>query len=93
MRERYQSCLGVAGFHELRRVVTNLAVLDFGGPDHSMRLRSVHPGVSVSDVAEATGFLLAAPYQVPRTRLPTTDELTLIREHLDPEARRDEELA
>ncbi len=30
-------------------------------PDHSMRLRSVHPGVSVSDVAEATGFLLAAP--------------------------------
>jgi len=82
-----------AGFHELRRVVTNLAVLDFGGPDHSMRLRSVHPGVSVSAVAEATGFLLASPYQVPRTRLPTAAELTLIRTHLDPEARRDEELA
>lgn len=82
-----------AGFHELRRVVTNLAVLDFGGPDHSMRVRSVHPGVSVSDVAEATGFLLAAPYQVPRTRLPTEAELTLIREHLDPEAQRDKEVA
>jgi acyl CoA:acetate/3-ketoacid CoA transferase beta subunit len=81
-----------AGFHELRRVVTNLAVLDFGGPDHSMRLRSVHPGVSVSDVAEVTGFLLAAPYQVPRTRLPTDAELALIREHLDPEARRDKEV-
>ncbi|HUB38882.1 MAG TPA: CoA-transferase [Streptosporangiaceae bacterium] len=79
-------------FHELRRVVTNLAVLDFGGPDHSMRLRSVHPGVSVSDVADATGFLLAAPYQVPQTRLPTTAELTLIRERLDPDARRDGEL-
>ena len=37
-----------AGFHELRCVVTNLAVLDFAGPDHSMRLRSVHPwGVGV----------------------------------------------
>jgi acyl CoA:acetate/3-ketoacid CoA transferase beta subunit len=82
-----------AGFHELRRVVTNLAVLDFGGPDHSMRVRSVHPGVSVSDVAEATGFLLAAPYQVPQTRLPTEAELALIRTHLDPEGRRDEELA
>jgi acyl CoA:acetate/3-ketoacid CoA transferase beta subunit len=79
-------------FHELRRVVTNLAVLDFGGPDHSMRLRSVHPGVSVSDVADATGFLLAAPYQVPLTRLPTSAELALIRERLDPDARRDAEL-
>jgi acyl CoA:acetate/3-ketoacid CoA transferase beta subunit len=82
-----------AGFHELRRVVTNLAVLDFGGPDHTMRVRSLHPGVSVSDVAEATGFLLAAPYQVPHTRLPTTAELALIREYLDPDERREEELA
>ncbi len=80
-------------FHELRRVVTNLAVLDFAGPDHSMRLRSVHPGVSVSDVADATGFLLAAPYQVPQTRLPTPSELALIREQLDPDARRDQVLS
>ena len=82
-----------AGFHELRCVVTNLAVLDFAGHDHSMRLRSVHPGVSVSDVAEATGFLLAAPYEVPETRLPTAAELTLIRERLDPGASRDQDLA
>jgi acyl CoA:acetate/3-ketoacid CoA transferase beta subunit len=82
-----------ARFHELRRVVTNLAVLDFGSHDHSMRLRSVHPGVTVSDVAEATGFLLAAPYQVPQTRLPTAAELALIRDHLDPQSRRDQELA
>lgn len=82
-----------AGFHELRCVVTNLAVLDFAGHDHSMRLRSMHPGVSVSDVAEATGFLLAAPYRVPVTRLPTAAELALIREQLDPDSRRDQELA
>jgi acyl CoA:acetate/3-ketoacid CoA transferase beta subunit len=92
----YDRARGLSGrtadFHELRCVVTNLAVLDFGGPDHSMRLRSAHPGVSVSDVAEATGFLLAAPYQVPQTRLPTAAELTLIREHLDPDALRDQEL-
>ncbi len=82
-----------ADFHELRRVVTNLAVLDFAGSDHSMRLRSVHPGMSVSDVAEATGFLLAAPYQVPETRLPTAAELALIREKLDPAGSRDQELS
>ena len=73
--------------------MTNLAVLDFAGPDHAMRLRSVHPGVTVSDVADATGFLLAAPYQMPQTRLPTVAELTLIRQHLDPDGRRDQELA
>jgi len=83
----------VRGFHELRVVVTNLGVLDFGGPDHAMRLRSVHPGVSVYDVADVTGFVLAAPLQVPQTRLPTAKELTVIREQLDPEARRDKELA
>jgi acyl CoA:acetate/3-ketoacid CoA transferase beta subunit len=83
----------VRGFHELRVVVTNLAVLDFAGPDHAMRLRSVHPGVSVSDVADATGFVLAAPLQVPQTRLPTPQELSIIREQLDPEVRRDGELA
>jgi acyl CoA:acetate/3-ketoacid CoA transferase beta subunit len=81
------------GFHELRRVVTNLAVLDFAGHDHTMRLRSVHPGVSVSDVAEATGFLLAAPYDVPQTRLPTAAELALLRDQLDPDSRRDRDLA
>jgi acyl CoA:acetate/3-ketoacid CoA transferase beta subunit len=79
--------------HELRAVITNLAVLDFGGPDHAMRLRSVHPGVTVSDVADATGFILAAPLQVPQTRLPTAEELVLIREHLDPDSLRDQELA
>jgi acyl CoA:acetate/3-ketoacid CoA transferase beta subunit len=79
--------------HELRVVVTNLAVLDFGGPDNGMRLRSVHPGVTVSDVADATGFVFSSPLQVPHTRLPTDEELRLIREHIDPDGRRDQELA
>ena len=48
-----------ARFHELRVVVTNLAVLDFRTADHAMRLRSVHPGVAVGDVTAATGFPLA----------------------------------
>jgi len=81
-----------AGFHELRVVVTNLAVLDFQAPDHTMRLRSLHPGVTLSEVVDATGFALAVPDQVPVTRPPTAAELDLIRRQLDPSGLRDREL-
>jgi acyl CoA:acetate/3-ketoacid CoA transferase beta subunit len=82
-----------AAFHELRAVVSNLAVLDFDAPGHVMRLRSVHPGVTVDDVLAATGFALHVPDDVPVTRPPAPHELALIRERLDPAGRRDRELA
>jgi acyl CoA:acetate/3-ketoacid CoA transferase beta subunit len=81
-----------ARFHELRVVVTNLAVLDFRTPGRTMRLRSVHPGVAVGDVVAATGFPLAVPDDVPVTRPPTARELDLIRSRLDPAGLRDREL-
>jgi acyl CoA:acetate/3-ketoacid CoA transferase beta subunit len=84
---------GQARFHELRVVVTNLAVLDFATAGHGMRLRSVHPGVSASDVTAATGFPLEVPAAVPVTRLPEPGELALIRHRLDPAGLRDRELA
>lgn len=71
-------------FHELRLVVTNLAVLDFGGPEHTMRLRSVHPGVTVERVREQTGFALAMAEHVGETPAPSAEQLRLIREVLDP---------
>jgi acyl CoA:acetate/3-ketoacid CoA transferase beta subunit len=73
-------------------VVTNLAVLDFATAHHGMRLRSVHPGVSVDEVTEATGFPLVIPPTVARTRAPSPAELDLIRGTLDPDGRRDAEL-
>lgn len=82
-----------ARFHEVRVVVTNLAVLDFATPDHTMRLRSVHPGVAVSDVVAATGFPLVIADEVPSTRLPSPAELTLIRDVLDPDGKREREVA
>jgi acyl CoA:acetate/3-ketoacid CoA transferase beta subunit len=81
-----------ARFHGLRRVVTNLAVLDFDTPDHSMRLVSCHPGVSVDVVARATGFPLVVPAHVATTRAPTPEELRLIREIIDPEGTAAKEL-
>jgi acyl CoA:acetate/3-ketoacid CoA transferase beta subunit len=70
--------------HEIRVVVTNKAVLDFATPDHSMRVRSLHPGVTLEEVVEATGFPLVIPDDLPASRLPTEDELQLVREVLDP---------
>jgi acyl CoA:acetate/3-ketoacid CoA transferase beta subunit len=78
-------------YHELRHVVTNLCVLDFQTPDHRMRLRSVHPGVSISDVTAATGFSLVIPHDVPVSRLPTDDELAILTE-LDPRGARNSEV-
>jgi acyl CoA:acetate/3-ketoacid CoA transferase beta subunit len=83
----------VAGHHQLRRVVTNLAVLDFETPDHRMRLRSVHPGVTVEAVQAATGFELALPDGgVPESRLPTDEELAILTEVLDPGGQRQAEV-
>jgi len=79
-------------FHEIRRVVSNLAVFDFETPDRVMRLRSVHPGVSVDEVREATGFELVVPDDVDETRTPTPEELDLIRMVLDPRGLREREV-
>jgi acyl CoA:acetate/3-ketoacid CoA transferase beta subunit len=79
-------------FHEIRVVISNLGVFDFETPDHAMRLRSLHPGVSVADVTEATGFELVIPDEPPISRLPDADELELIREVLDPTRMREKEL-
>jgi acyl CoA:acetate/3-ketoacid CoA transferase beta subunit len=87
------AALGPAGrFVEIRRVVSNLGVFDFETPDRSMRLRSVHPGVAVEDVVAATGFPLAVPDEVPTSRLPTPEELKLIREVIDPDGDREREV-
>ncbi len=74
-----------ARFHDIRRVVSNLGVFDFETPDHSMRLISVHPGVSVEEVVENTGFKLVIDGETPESRTPSDEELRLIREVIDPE--------
>ncbi|GDY31604.1 CoA-transferase subunit beta [Gandjariella thermophila] len=78
-------------FHAVHRVVTNLAVLDFDTPDRTMRLVSTHPGVTVDEVRESTGFPVDAG-EVGETRRPTAEELRLLRTVLDPKSLRDREV-
>lgn len=79
-------------FHDVFRVVTNLAVLDFASPDRTMRIASVHPGVRMTDVQEQTGFELVTQGEVATTREPSDTELKLLREVLDPKGIREKEV-
>ncbi|MFD7668656.1 CoA-transferase subunit beta [Streptomyces sp. NPDC059788] len=80
-------------YHRVAEVVSDLGVFDFETPDHSMRLRSLHPGVRLGDVLAATGFALRVPDGgVPCTREPDAAELRLIREVIDPRGLRDREV-
>ncbi len=82
----------VGRFHDVFRVVTNLAVLDFDTPDRAMRVASVHPGVTVEQVQAETGFPLVVPADLPVTREPTDEELKLLREVIDPNGVREKEV-
>ncbi|MCB0931908.1 MAG: CoA-transferase [Mycobacterium sp.] len=78
-------------FVDVHRVVSNLGVFDFGGPDHTMRAVSLHPGIDADTVRANTSFSVHGLDAAPRTRLPTGEELTLIRD-IDPKGLRDREI-
>ena len=68
---------------DLRLIVTDLCVMDFGGPDNAIRVRSLHNGVTVEQVRDATGFDVQADEDLPATPLPSEEQLAIIR-RLDP---------
>lgn len=79
-------------FVNVYQVISNLGVFDFGGPDSTMRALTLHPGVAPEEVRENTSFEISGLDRAGETRLPTDDELRLIREVIDPKALRDREI-
>lgn len=71
-------------FLDLRRIISNLAVMDFRGPNNQVRVISLHPGVSFEEVQDNTGFELAVADGLGVTPPPTDAQLAIIRERLDP---------
>jgi glutaconate CoA-transferase subunit B len=65
--------------------VTPICVMDFEDETKAMRLRSVHPGHSVEEVVDNTGFELIIPDKVPDTVPPQPGELQLLRNAIDPQ--------
>jgi len=66
-----------------RYVITPLCVMDFEDKTKHMRLKSVHPGVSVDEVISNTGFEPIIPDVVTQTEIPTPDELHILRTRID----------
>ena len=65
-------------------VVTNLGILE---PDETgeLCLTSLHPGIEVEQVRQNTGWDLQIASQLQRTLPPGQEELTILRQELDPE--------
>ena len=63
--------------------VTPLCIMDFTDDGKRMRLRSVHPGVTVDQVRAQTGFELVIPHEVPLTAAPSAEELRVLRTCVD----------
>ena len=67
---------------DLKRIITDLCVMDFGGADHATRVISLHPGVTFEEVQAATGFALERG-DLTETVFPGEEALAII-EQLDP---------
>jgi glutaconate CoA-transferase subunit B len=63
--------------------VTPLCVLDFAEDSKRMRLHSLHPGVSVTEVQTQTSFQFTIPDHIPSTAPPTAEELQVLRTRVD----------
>lgn len=66
-------------------VVTNKAVFGFDEQSHEMILLSLHPGVSFEEVQAEVSWPLRRSEEVFETEPPTSEELRIMREELDPE--------
>ena len=65
-------------------VVSTLSLMDFEPGTCRMRLKSVHPEVTIEDVISNTGFELVIPDLVDNTDPPNSEELRILREEIDP---------
>jgi glutaconate CoA-transferase subunit B len=66
------------------RVVTDLGLFGFDEDTRQMTVLALHPGVTIEQVQENTGFRIAAKRNTPITEAPSERELAVLR-NLDPQ--------
>jgi glutaconate CoA-transferase subunit B len=81
-RSREEAGIHVGGGPQL--VVTDKAIFDFAPDSRRMRIRSLHPGVTVDEVVALMGFRPEVPEKIPVTAPPSAAEVELIRRTIDP---------
>jgi acyl CoA:acetate/3-ketoacid CoA transferase beta subunit len=62
-------------------VVTTKGVLRFDPITREMMIQSVHPGSTLEDILENTGWNVRLAPRIERTKPPTPSELKIIRKH------------
>jgi glutaconate CoA-transferase, subunit B len=67
------------------RVISTLGTMGFDKTTARMKLIALHPGVTVEQVLESTGFELLVEDPLQRNAPPTELELRTLREEIDPE--------
>ncbi|MGD8344973.1 MAG: CoA-transferase [Desulfobacterales bacterium] len=65
-------------------VITTLGILRFDAQSREMMLVSLHPGVSVNDILDSTGWPLKIADELAQTPQPTEEELAMLR-RFDPQ--------
>ena len=66
-----------------RYCITPLCVMDFTEDEKRLRLKSLHPGVTLDQVRAQTGFDLVSPEEIPTTEAPSAEELHFLRTRVD----------
>jgi glutaconate CoA-transferase subunit B len=66
-------------------LVTNRCLFRFDREQRRFRLESVHPGHTVEEVAENTGFAYECPAEVPTTPAPSGATLAMLRQDIAPQ--------
>jgi len=65
------------------RVITQLGVYGFDDETKRMKLLSIHPGVTIDQIKENSGFEIIIPEKITTTRPPTNSELKILKQ-IDP---------
>jgi glutaconate CoA-transferase subunit A len=66
------------------RLVTNMGVFELNPESRQLELVSAHPGVTLEEIQEATGFKVQTASTVAVTEPPSEEELRIIRTEIDP---------
>jgi glutaconate CoA-transferase subunit B len=64
-----------------RRVITSMGIFSFEAQTHEMILSSFHPGVTVEQIKNETGWPIRIAQNVSETALPTEMELAAVRKY------------
>lgn len=66
------------------KVITDLCLFDFDPETKIMRLKALHPDITIEDIKKATGFEFIIPDSIETTIIPSEEDIRLLHEVIDP---------